>query len=222
VQIHTIRLRLSNVHIAIDTRAIVFDAGCEGEGDKILRACASQGVQPHNIGAIVLTHGHGDHAGAARELREATGAPVIVHSGDLAMVRSGKNETLVPTSFEARLIKLFANVSYTGFEPDHVVTDDLDLDRFGVRATMRSLPGHTDGSTVTTLSNGDAIVGDLIRGGYMGGVVAPRVPKWHYFAPDRAAVASALRSLLGHPGLGSLYVGHGGPVKASDARGLLK
>ena len=61
----------NNVYIVSDGEGtMVVDPSCSA--DKILAALGER-----KLDAIVLTHSHFDHTGAAAELREATGAPVI-------------------------------------------------------------------------------------------------------------------------------------------------
>ena len=67
----------NNVYIVSDGEGtMVVDPSCSV--DKILAALGDR-----KLDAIVLTHSHFDHTGAAAELREATGAPVIA-SEDLS------------------------------------------------------------------------------------------------------------------------------------------
>lgn len=66
----------NNVYIVSDGQGtFVVDPSCDA--DKIIAAL--DGVK---LDAIVLTHLHSDHMGAAAALREATGAPVIASEGD--------------------------------------------------------------------------------------------------------------------------------------------
>lgn len=66
----------NNVYIVSDDKAtFIVDPSCEP--DKILDAVGDRKVE-----AIVITHGHWDHIGAAQELKERTGAYTIVHELD--------------------------------------------------------------------------------------------------------------------------------------------
>ncbi|NNF58333.1 MAG: hypothetical protein HKN04_08825 [Rhodothermaceae bacterium] len=67
------------------------------------------------------------------------------------------------------------------------------------------------------LDSGEAIVGDLLRGGYMGGRIAPQKPLTPYFQEDRDRAEAATRTVLDR-GAQRLYLGHGGPVEAAAAR----
>ena len=57
--------------------AAVIDPG--GDGEKILQEIASLQLQ---LKYIINTHGHGDHIAANGELKEATGAKILIHEGD--------------------------------------------------------------------------------------------------------------------------------------------
>ena len=61
--------------------AVVIDPG--DEGDRILMTLAEDKL---TVKAIVNTHGHFDHVGANSELKNATGAPIMIHSQDAPML----------------------------------------------------------------------------------------------------------------------------------------
>jgi glyoxylase-like metal-dependent hydrolase (beta-lactamase superfamily II) len=71
-------------------------------------------------------------------------------------------------------------------------------------------PGHTIGSASVVLPTGDAIIGDLLMGGWFGGRVFASHPTRHYFAevPQRIVRSLALLNRLGvqrlHPGTGDV------------------
>jgi len=74
-------------------------------------------------------------------------------------------------------------------------------------------PGHTSGSISLVLPDGDALVGDLIMGGYLAGLVRRSVPNVAYFQEDDREMMRSLRIVLSS-GARKLYVGHGGPLAA--------
>jgi glyoxylase-like metal-dependent hydrolase (beta-lactamase superfamily II) len=78
--------------------------------------------------------------------------------------------------------------------------------------------GHTPGSSVVLLDDGDAVVGDLFRAGYGLGRIRPGHPLRHYFAENPDGVRQGLDLVLSHdPEL--LHVAHGGPhVPADEVR----
>jgi len=51
-------------------------------GDEVFRIVKEISRAGLRIGNILLTHGHFDHSGGARELRDITKAPVIIHALD--------------------------------------------------------------------------------------------------------------------------------------------
>ncbi len=194
---------------------MVVDAGSPGDEPQILAALAAAGRRPRDLAAIVLTHGHADHAGGAAALRAATGAPVVLGDGDAAMATTGRNLPLVPTGLEARLVAPFVPQAFPGVAPDVIVAEALELAAFGVAATFRPLGGHTRGSAIVELASGDILAGDLVRGGRLGGRLRPTVPMTHYYEEDPAAVTAVVDSVLGG-GARRLLVGHGGPLAAAD------
>jgi hypothetical protein len=66
------------------------------------------------------------------------------------------------------------------------------------------------------MDSGDAIVGDMLMGGYAGGAVLPSRPNFHYFADDLPLSMDSLDRVL-RVSSGRLFVGHGGPVAHAAA-----
>jgi glyoxylase-like metal-dependent hydrolase (beta-lactamase superfamily II) len=214
VEIRLLRLRWSNAYLLLGERPVLVDAGSPGDETAILADLAAVGWRPADLAAIVLTHGHADHAGAAAAVRAATGAPVLLGAGDVSMAAAGRNLPLVPTGMEARLVAPFVPQVFPALVPDVLVEAPLELTGYGVAATIRPLGGHTRGSAIVELEGGEVIVGDLLRGGRLGGRWHATVPMTHYYEEEPPAVTAVVDRVLAG-GARRLLVGHGGPLDAA-------
>jgi glyoxylase-like metal-dependent hydrolase (beta-lactamase superfamily II) len=212
-----IRLRISNAFLIKEARPILVDTGCPGDADALLRALAKEDVAPRDLALILHTHGHRDHAGGTHHLKQLTRAPTAIHPADADMLREGSNRTLKPLNLTARLIRPFVDKPFPALEPDLLVDEGTDLKPFGVRGRVLCTPGHTAGSIAILLENGEALAGDLMVGGYLGGAIAPHAPGYPYYAEDLATLHRSIKRLLEHS-LTWVYVGHGGPLYAQDIR----
>jgi len=161
---------------------VVIDPGAEAE--EILRALQRRGRPV--VRAILLTHGHFDHTGAAQELAAALGAPVYACAADEAWLQGRLSIFGLRTP----------PVQATLFDDDRLLLD-LDI------AVMRT-PGHTPGSVVYVTGEA-AFVGDTLFAGSIGRTDLP--------GGDEEAIIESLRLLLRRlddhlP----LYPGHGPPT----------
>ena len=101
-------------------------------------------VGDRKVLAILQTHAHNDHIGAAREVAEAVGAPIYLNPEDLV---------------------LWEQV-YPGSKPDRELADGDVFEVGG--ATLRAIhtPGHSPGSTCFYLeSEGTVFTGDTLFNG---------------------------------------------------------
>lgn len=139
---------------------VVIDPG--GDVDKIIAAIKETGMKPE---AIVLTHGHIDHAGGADELKEKLGINIIgPHKDDEFLLES-----------------LAETAKAYGLPPARDCTSDTwldDGDRLTIGETefeVLHCPGHSPGSVVFVNSEINlAIVGDVLFAGSIGRTDLPR------------------------------------------------
>lgn len=159
-------LRTKGAHsfLAVEGRsAILIDAGAPGSGPELVAALAELELPPHAIALVVLTHSHIDHAGAAREVRELTGAPIAIHEDDAPGVSQSPQNPFVHDGL-ARMIEPVMHV----LNPDPVEIDvrlaDGDRLPFFGGARVVHLPGHTPGSVAVLFESRNMIVtGDALQ-----------------------------------------------------------
>ena len=214
-QIVRIPLRISNVHVIKTRTPVLIDSGTLGDMDDLARGLEDYGVRMGSIGLVVLTHGHGDHAGLASDLRRTTGAKIMLGAGDLGLAAVGHNDELHPTSLFASMLKPFIVDEYPELVPDVTVRDKVDLSPWGISGHAIAMPGHTAGSIVVVMSDHSAFVGDMMLGGSFGGAIFPSSPGEHYYQADREQNRRNIHTLLGM-GIEKFYLGHGGPVSRAD------
>jgi glyoxylase-like metal-dependent hydrolase (beta-lactamase superfamily II) len=79
--IHTIRGVMGVAHLLVDAQrqAVLLDTGLVGEPWLIRWRAARLGLKATDIKAILLTHGHLDHAGNLAWAKQWTGAPIYAH-----------------------------------------------------------------------------------------------------------------------------------------------
>jgi len=146
------------LHTSGGRDALIIDPG-DGESgiDEIMHTVIRNGL---TIRAILLTHGHIDHAGAVSKLKEATGAKTYIHKADMELLES--------VALQASLF---------GLTPPEVATIDTYMED-GMYVGLKDLqlraiytPGHTPGSVSFLLDHpgdGKIFTGDTIFKGGVG------------------------------------------------------
>ena len=216
VRIVPLPLSISNAYLLLGDRPVLVDAGRPGEEEKLLDSLRQHGVAPSDLALVVLTHGHTDHVGGVNAVSRA-GVPIAIGADDAGLLERGANQRLPITGFAGRPLRPFiSRMTFAGASPQVLVRESLRLDAYGIGAAMVPVAGHTGGSCVVLLDDGDAVVGDLLRGGFAFARIRPHHLVRHFFAEDVAGVRRGVDLVLEHDPH-ELYVGHGGPnVRAAD------
>ena len=155
-------------------RGVVIDPG--GDVDQIQAVIEEQGIQ---LEAILLTHGHLDHAGGAADMRDRYNVKITgPHLGDKALLDNLERQAASAGIGPAR------NVT-----PDKWLEEGDTVDIAGYSFDVLHCPGHSPGSVV--FINKDlnfAIVGDVLFTGSIGRTDLP--------GGDHDALINAIKTKL--------------------------
>lgn len=141
-----------NVYLVLDERPILVDAGMmAGPTLKNIKKY----INPAEIKMIVLTHCHHDHSGAAPELKEATGAKLLLNEKEVGCI--GDDLTTVSYLF---------GLEAPEYKVDGTLKDGMVLDIGKWKLEVLETPGHSEGSiclyekTEKVLFSGDTVFPD--------------------------------------------------------------
>ena len=140
--VHLVDGTMANVYLVLhEGKVALIDAGLPGEHEKVLRYIKELGFAPEDVDLIIATHGHPDHVGSLKVLKELTCAKVAAHREEIPYITGEKWNT----------------------EPVEVDIPLEDGDEIANLKVVHS-PGHTPGSIVLYSKELRAIfTGDLVH-----------------------------------------------------------
>jgi glyoxylase-like metal-dependent hydrolase (beta-lactamase superfamily II) len=174
--------------------AVVIDPG-DDAGD-ILKVVREKGL---TVKYIVNTHGHFDHVGANKALKDATGAEILLHEGDAPVMASAP---LQSRAFGMNTVSSPPADRYLK-HGDVLIAGDASL-------KVLHTPGHSPGG-ISLLGQGMVFTGDALFAGSIGRTDLP--------GGDLMTLLRSIRTnLMPLPDDTKVFCGHGPASTIGDER----
>ena len=222
LSIHPIKLGVARCYVLRAEGTILIDGGAPKQARNFMKGIETLSIKPEDIQLIVITHGHWDHIGSAKEIKEITGAKIALHRNEKDWLEKSLKPlppavTLWGHIF-AKIMAIFVPLIHVPAADVDVVLGDeeLSLADYGIPGRIIPTPGHSMGSVSVLLETGDAFVGDLAMNGFPLRI-GPGLP---IFAEDLQKVKKSWQLLL-ERGAVTVYPAHGKPFSADAIRRAL-
>lgn len=163
-------------------RGILIDVGSDGE-DLYLYAL-KEGI---TLEAVLLTHGHFDHANGCAELQQK-GIKIYIHEADAEKLYTYKG------------MAAFAGVKLNAFKADEFVEDGEILSLMGKKINVLHTPGHSKGSVCYVIDD-SVFCGDTLFCGSYG--------RYDFYDGDLNELKNSAKKIFSLNGDYKLYPGHG-------------
>lgn len=189
--IHTLRVGpiATNCYLIEDEASqecLVVDPGDEAAA--IIKLIEANHLKPT---ALVITHGHWDHVGANKQLKEKYNLPIMMNRADLFGIKMTDSPP-----------------------PDKDLIEDDEIKVGGLGFKVIQNPGHTPGG-ISLYSKEEKVIftGDTLFNGTYGRVDLP--------GSSPEAMVFSLKKLLALPPETKVYPGHGRPTTIGGEKNLL-
>jgi glyoxylase-like metal-dependent hydrolase (beta-lactamase superfamily II) len=163
-------LGVVNLHLVVtDDGVVLVDTGLPRGAKRIDRALKELRKAIGDVRAVLLTHHHFDHTGNVANVRERSGARVIVHALDAPMI-TGVTPREEPKGLARLAVRLIGSAAPTRIDQVISVDGSSPLPGF----TALHTPGHTRGhvSYLLDRAGGVLFAGDTATGTREGTVVS--------------------------------------------------
>jgi len=187
--VHRLGPDLVNWYAVVDGgRVTLIDSGLTGDASQIVTDLAAIGIKFDQVEAVVLTHGHADHAGGAELVRTTAGAHVHVHRADTKLaggrppLKMAAKTPLLARHLSREFLGTMRYFIGHGILRPAAVKELTEFDDGAVLAVPGAprvvhVPGHTAGSSALLLeARGVLFTGDaLVTHDCYSGVRGPRL-----------------------------------------------
>jgi len=176
-----------NCYLIVDEHskeALVIDPG--DEPDRIIDFIHENSL---HIKHIVCTHAHFDHVGALSDIKQETGASIIIHQEEQEIYRNTREQAVL-WGFEVDDLP----------EPDMFVSEGSELEIGGLRFKILHTPGHSPGG-ICLFGEGVLITGDTLFAGSVG--------RTDLFGGKLDTLKDSFKRLMSLPDQTEILPGHG-------------
>jgi glyoxylase-like metal-dependent hydrolase (beta-lactamase superfamily II) len=222
VNIYPISMGVAQCFVIQDKGVIMIDVGAPGKIKLFLKSIERLGIKPNDIKLIIPTHGHWDHIGSAKDIKEITGARIAMHRQEKEWLEKAQKHIPPAVALWGHIISktlgfLLPLIHFPAAKVDIILRDeDFSLTEFGISGKIIYTPGHSPGSVSVLLDTGDAFVGDLAMNSFPLRL-SPGLP---IFAENIQEVKNSLKLLL-DKGATKIYPAHGKSFSAELIRKFL-
>lgn len=213
--IFPIHMKFDTVYAVRAEGVIVIDGGDPQKIQKFKYGLEKASIKPEEIRLIILTHGHWDHVGSAKDIKDFTRAKILLHRRDMHLLDCfppAQPPGFTPWGkFIIAALKLSTrSTRIPTFEVDIVAGDEqISLVDYGIPGRVIHTPGHSWGSVSVLLDSGEVFVGDLAMNMFPIRL-SPGLPP---FGDDIQMIRDSWRKLL-TLGAKTVYPAHGKPFPA--------
>lgn len=175
-RVHVARTPLVNWTLVTgETGLLLIDAGFPGQRDEVLMSLAQLGFGPDDVAAILLTHAHVDHLGAAIRLAREHAIPVYCHAAEVGHARRDYLQQVSPAALAAQAwrprwlrwsveVARRGGLNRAGIPTAQPFTEAVAAGLPGAPRAIAT-PGHTGGHC-SYLVDGVLVTGDALITGH--------------------------------------------------------
>lgn len=223
MQIIPFEFSINTCYLIRDRGSVLVDAAWSGRVNSFPKRLSEYGIRPDEIQLIILTHGDFDHVGGAGQIRQQTGAKIVIHDKDRENLEQGIFNWAPGATAWGKVSRalfkplMMQTAKFDGIPADIVVDDSgMSLEPYGIQGRIVHTPGHTAGSVSVVLDSGDACIGCLAHN-RLPFRLKPGLP---IYAADMELLKKSWTTVL-DMGARTAYPGHGKPFSVEKIKKYL-